>query len=230
MEIKDLSTTLDEIKNRFSSRFITYFIIYWLIFHWQISVALFWYDKTQIQAEGCKSIFEFIKDQLTNNNYFWNAVWSALGSTIAFPIIKTGILALDAFIIVKRKNLISKINKDELYQENLKLQNKLNRVGDLSILYGDWRYIEYDALGKGIAKQIYINNSTWYVLLEDKREEKYQIVDFFYDPLNSTMIFTTILLSNSKEKNTFRLTFENSNFNELNGNNSNNVKVGFRRF
>ncbi len=208
MEVKDLSTTLDEIKNRFSSRFITYFIIYWMIFHWQITVGLLWYDKTQIQAEGCKSIFEFITDQLSKDDS-WFKIYEiefktsnkplvfALFSTILFPIIKTIILALDAFIIVWRKNWISRINKDELVNRNIELEKKLTSISDVDFLNGKWYY----QISGNNRKKISISNGKWYEEDENSKKDKDEIIlNFYFNQHNNTLLF----ILNSLERNVIK--------------------------
>jgi len=182
MDKENLSNILDEIKNRFSSRFITFFIIYWLIFHWQITVALLWYDRTQIKAEGCKSIFEFISNQLINNNHWLKSFFYAIGSTFIFPIIKAIILVFDSKIIVCRKNFISKIRKDEYFNRIITLQNKIELFSDVNVLNGDWEFYS-DNLDKNklIPITFRIKNGLIYYHANDKFDSNpsYKIKNFF---------------------------------------------------
>ncbi|RAR75691.1 hypothetical protein [Flavobacterium aciduliphilum] len=235
MEPEKISKLLDTLKNRFSSRLIIYFLIYWLIYNWQITVSLLWYDKSQIKASGFNSIFEFISNQLSKDGV-WFKLWFiapinnsckpllyAIVSTIFFPILKSGILSFDAFIIVKRNNFISKIKKDELFEENLKLKKQISSVSDSSILNGYWELIEfkestYDS-ENGVKRQIYIKDNTWYDLLNDKMEEGFTIIDFYFHPTNLLLVFTKILKSDVKIKYRYRLS--------LNGNEQNQKLEGF---
>lgn len=232
--MENFSQILDDLKNRFSSRFVIYFILYWLVFHWPITVSLLWYDKSQFQSEGCKSIYEFIDDQLTNNYHWGKTFWFALGSTLAFPIIKSAILAVDEFIVVKRKNIISWIKKDELYQQNKDLENKISSVGDFSILKGHWEIIEFksDFYGEaeGKPRQIYIKNDIWYDILNDKKEEGFIINDFFYNPNNLNLIFTIVLKLDIKVKKRYRLVLSGSGLNQkLEGSQDDKIKVMFNK-
>lgn len=189
MDKENLSNILDEIKNRFSSRFITFFIIYWLIFHWQITVALLWYDRTQIKAEGCKSIFEFISNQLINNNHWLKSFFYAIGSTFIFPIIKAIILVFDSKIIVCRKNFISEIRKDEYFNRIITLQNKIDRFSDVNVLDGDWEFYS-DILdeNKLIPIVFRIKNGLIYYHANDKFDSKsfYKITNFFMNDKDIT--------------------------------------------
>ncbi|WP_282787824.1 hypothetical protein [Flavobacterium croceum] len=228
MKIEDLSKVLDEIKIRFSSRFITYFIVYWLIFHWRISVALIWYDRSQIQAEGCRSIFEFIRKQLIVNNYHCEVFWYALGSTIAFPIIKTMILAFDAIIVVCRKNWISKINKDELFYKNIELEKKIDNINNVKLLDGQWIFsfskFKYDNNVK-TPQTIYIINGEWYSLNEEgiKIGPYFRIENFFLNEKGNQLSFTKNVIKLNGEityfdKNKYNvLTLNNGNINFLRG-------------
>lgn len=213
--MEKFSEILDDLKNRFSSRFVIYFTIYWFIFHWPITIALFWYDNTQIEAEGCKSIYEFIKDQLINNDHWLKTLWFAAGSTIAFPIIKTLILALDAWVIVRRNNWISKIKKDELLERNIRLEKEINSISDLSILNGTWKFTKKDFVMNNIyGEKTTIVNPIEITIRDGKYFEginQTHVIDkFIYNPRDKQMIFYRSKLKNLKEETI--QTFQSSNF------------------
>lgn len=209
-----ITKLFDEIKERFANRLIIYYIVYWLLFNWKITVALLWYDTSQIEAEGCRSTFEFIKDQLENNSH-WCAVFiSAFVSTLLFPIIKMLILAFDAKVRVCRKNLISRINKDEFYQKNIKLEKIISQIGDDKFLNGIWRrkkeiVTSSPVLEKSLGKanlhfeDLTIKNRIISVKDFDDTitNDKYVISDFTLNNDNKTIFFKRKLFNDNSSTN-----------------------------
>lgn len=212
MDKKDFSGILDELKNRFVNRFLVYYIVYWLLFNWKVSVALLWYDTTQIKAEGCRSTFEFIKDQLENNSHWYAVFIWALISTILFPIIKMLILAFDTQVKVSRKNWISRINKDEYYLKNESLKQSIDKINDKSFLAGRWRV---EIVNRSIVESKeesgnYENKvdeyKCFYSITDEMISEKdnrgkdhldkFKIVNFCYTEGRKEIIFRTVLMNN----------------------------------
>ncbi len=200
-----LTSIFDEIKSRFGNRLVINVIIYWLLFNWKITVALFWYDTTQIEAEGCRSTFEFISDQLVSNSHWCQVLFSALLSTIFLPITKMGILAFDAKVRVCRLNLISRINKDELSQQNIKLRNIISNINDKSFLNGKWK-VSIDrrkTLGNDksfVMESYYKIKDGSITVIHDRENEldKFSITDFWYInlPNEKKIHMKMVLMSN----------------------------------
>jgi len=225
---------LDDLKNRFASRFIFSYTIAWLIFNWKISIALFWYDKSQFEAEGCKSIFEFISDQLKINSSYYEVFWVAIIYTFGLPISKSLINIWDEVILDLRNWSKTKLVRSQDAKTIRELRSKVSSVGDASILDGYWEYKEFqrDAYGENKAsiRHIYISQYTWYDILEQKKEEGYKITDFYFNPNNSLLVFTNTLKSDYKIKNRFRLTYSDNGSNKkLEGDCNDKIKVEFNK-
>lgn len=92
-----ISEVFNSIKDRLSNPLIFSFLISWLVYNWKIPVALIWFDEKQIGASGCKSIFEFIENELSNG-YFWLPFLIALGYTFLFPAFKNLISATQTWM------------------------------------------------------------------------------------------------------------------------------------
>lgn len=195
MEPSKLSEILDDLKNRFASRFIFSFIIAWLLFNWKITIALFWYDKTQIEAEGCKSIFEFISNQLEITSNSCEVLCAALIYTFGLPISKGLINIYDALILTFRNWLKSRFLKNDFTHKIEILENRIKRINDVNFLDGDWNYKyvkerKYDGtVIKGV-KQLLVLDGTIYEIVKDTRTEKYKILNFFHNLEGKKIIFT----------------------------------------
>ena len=100
-----ISEILNSVKERVSNPLIFSFLISWLVYNWKIPVALIWFDKEQISANGSKSIFDFIEDEWKKNGYFWIPLFIALGYTFIFPIIKNLISATQTWMSKWGENL-----------------------------------------------------------------------------------------------------------------------------
>lgn len=205
-----VSKVLDWIKVGFANRFVTYYIVYWLLFNWRITVALFWYDTTQIEAEGCQSTFEFITDQLENNSHWCLVFIYSLISTLLFPIIKMLIFVFDTNVRISRSNWISRVENDELSQQNTILRNVISDINNKRFLNGRWRV--------NIIPDDYKNSSEDYhsnfiykikdsmVTVVDEGEDyldKYTVTDFCFTQLsNQKNIFMKMdLMRNYQEGN-----------------------------
>ena len=84
-KVKDF---FENIKDRVSNPLIFSFVLTWLVYNWKITISLIWYDKSQITAEGCKSIFEFIDDEWNRNGSLKEPIIIAFLYTILLPIFK----------------------------------------------------------------------------------------------------------------------------------------------
>lgn len=93
--IKDI---LNSIKDRISNPLIFSFLCSWAAINWQIMVALFWYDPKQIEAEGHKSIFEFIRSKNSAAYNFWIPLLIAIGYTFLMPLVKNLIRAFYSWV------------------------------------------------------------------------------------------------------------------------------------
>jgi hypothetical protein len=192
--VNDFSKVLDDLKNRFGSRFIFSFTIAWLIYNWQITIALFWYDKTQFQAEGCRSIFDFIKHQLEINSNSSKTLFTALIYTFGLPVSKGLINIWDELILYLRdftKTYFS-LNQDAKIIKDLKFDIK--SISDVTFLDGDWdcKFGFKGVSGWVSDEQIIITKDIWYVIerRSGKRTEKYKIVDFYLNYYDQKLLFT----------------------------------------
>lgn len=191
MEPENLSKILDDLKNRFASRFIFSFIIAWLIYNWQITVALFWYDKSQIHAEGCKSIFEFISNQLNNNSNSSKAFWTALIYTFGLPISKSVINIWDEIIFDLRNWSKTKLVRSQDAKTIKQLKDKLRKVDDMNILNGKWKKISTistlsygDNLSADVIRFLKGN-----CFIDNENSEKYIVHDFLYSTETNRVVF-----------------------------------------
>jgi len=199
MEAESMSKVLDDLKNRFASRFIFSFTMAWLIYNWQITVALFWYDKTQFQAEGCKSIFEFISDQLKNNTNSIKAFWTALIYTLGLPISKSLINIWDEVILDLRNWTKTKLIRNQDAKIIKNLNSKLKRVSDNSLINGVWMYNQNIHENEN-PQQVFFKNGDWYFIKNDK--ESYFKVDKKCQPQCSRKGLTRIIMPNGYIRNT----------------------------
>jgi hypothetical protein len=149
-----LKDVFSNVKDRLSNPLIFSFIISWLIYNWEITVALLWYDKFQIQAEGCKSIFEFIQNKLDNK--FWSTILPlivALIYTLGFPYLKglINILNKIALNFTKKNEMkyvkevtIEKIKQlekelEEVKNQNFQDKNFINQLYNFQVIEGYWQ-------------------------------------------------------------------------------------------
>jgi hypothetical protein len=191
MDKETVSGILDDLKNRFGSRFIISFIIAWLIYNWKITVALFWYDKSQIKAEGFKSIFDFIGSQLSNNPKIDETLYTALIFTFGIPISKGIINIYDAIILSLRNWVKTKILKNEFIDKISRLESDLSKISDGKILNGNWKVktkSEYTSSMKNY--ELYIEDYTIYHLVGNEKNLNSNITNFFYDSNRKQMTFT----------------------------------------
>lgn len=206
-----VSKVLDWIKVGFANRFVTYYIVYWLLFNWRITVALFWYDTTQIEAEGCRSTFEFITDQLENNSHWCLVFIYSLISTLLFPIIKMLIFVFDTNVRISRSNWISRVENDELSQQNSVLRNTISDINNKRFLNGRWRvkivldqFKYYDDENYHL-NYIYKIKDSMITVVDEGEDylDKYVITDFCLTQLsNQKNVFMKMdLMNNYKKEN-----------------------------
>lgn len=187
---EDISKVLDDLKNRFGSRFIFSFTIAWLLYHWQITVALFWYDKSQFQAEGCKSIFEFISDQLNANSNSDSAFWAALIYTFGLPISKSLINIWDEMIFDFRNWSKTKLVRSQDAKTIKALRIKLEKINDVKLLNGNWKVVTTSNYTTSLTSyEIYIEDYTIYLLNGNEKTVNSHITNFFYNAENKELIF-----------------------------------------
>lgn len=120
-----ISEIFNSIKDRLSNPLIFSFLVSWLVYNWKIPVALIWFDEKQISANGCKSIFEFIENELSKG-YFWIPCLFAFGYTFLFPIVKNLISATQTWMKKWGENLNLQISKGGKVgiEKYLKLRNE----------------------------------------------------------------------------------------------------------
>ena len=152
-----ISEILNSVKERVSNPLIFSFLISWLVYNWKIPVALIWFDKEQISANGSKSIFDFIEDEWKKNGYFWIPLFIALGYTFIFPIIKNLISATQTWMSKWGENLNLRLSKDGRIgiEKYLKLRNEYSeKIEELeSIIAKEGELREYN-------KSLFIEKTT----------------------------------------------------------------------
>ena len=188
MNSENITKVLDDLKNRFASRFMFSFTIARLIYNWQITVALFWYDKSQFQAEGCKSIFEFISNQLKDNPDTVRAFWSAVIYTFGLPISKSLINIWDELILDFRNRSKTKLIRNQDAKIIKDLNNKLKNVSDNSLLNGVWMYHQ-NIHETDNPQQVFFKNGDWYFIKNDKYEREYSLENYHFNPNNNKLFF-----------------------------------------
>lgn len=186
-KVKDI---YENIKDRLSNPLMFSFVLSWLVYNWEISVALFWYDKSQFQAEGCKSIFEFIQDKIDTkccSTIFPLGI--AFLYTFAFPYIKQGIRIFNQIALKWGDKTEVKYVKDGLTAEKINLQNKIDILGkkldntiNYNVLNGEWRKDNHVNSGTGYGKtlrgdKILFKNGRCFI--DNEINETYYITDFF---------------------------------------------------
>lgn len=145
------SEIFENLKERLSNPFFLAFIISWIFWNWEVSVALIWYDPVQIEKEGCKSLFAFIRCN-TNN---WDSIiapvisallyitvlrliltalndlFSRLSEEMSIRILQDSSVSMTKFLTLREANKkqakqLEKIIKDEdKTLENFKNENEL---------------------------------------------------------------------------------------------------------
>lgn len=135
-----VSNILNNIKDRLSNPLIFSFLLSWLIFNWEITVALVWYDKSQINAEGCKSIFEFIENEWSQNGKIKEPFLVAICYTLLLPIIKNLIRLFNSFVYKYADILDFKILKKSSVsiEKHLKIRDAyIKRTQELDKIFKD---------------------------------------------------------------------------------------------
>lgn len=82
-----LSDIIGSIRERAANPFFVSFILSWLVVNWEIPVALFWPDLSQMQSLHYNTIFEYIQFILSKPDSFWLPVGLAAGYTILSPVV-----------------------------------------------------------------------------------------------------------------------------------------------
>lgn len=138
-KVKDvLDDILGGIKERFNNPLVFSFICSWLIVNWKITVALIWYDTTQMQG---KTIFEFISCNIYSYKdcYFYLPFILAIAYTFGMPFLKNRVSTFYAAKDKERHDEILKISetatisvneylklKEEYDEKNKILSNLIN--------------------------------------------------------------------------------------------------------
>ncbi|MGL2966924.1 hypothetical protein [Flavobacterium sp. XGLA_31] len=194
-KVKDV---YENIKERLSNPLIFSFIISWLIYNWEITIALFWYDKAQIKAEGCKSIFEFIQHQLNNKCYsLIIPLGLAVLYTFGMPYFKEFVDLMNRRAIIFGNKWKTKLLKDGLLLEISKLRGQLESINDTRLLEGNWSVTRFyeeqtesgNIVNKSEEHQVYISNRDYYIVENDARRRMYNISVFYFNPLHNDMLF-----------------------------------------
>lgn len=97
MYIKKASEFLSNIKERFTNPLIFSFLCSWVVFNWEILLSLLWYDSKQIEKEGCRSIYEFIGNQLAKPHTVSYPIFFAIIYTLGSPIVRNLIQAFNSW-------------------------------------------------------------------------------------------------------------------------------------
>jgi hypothetical protein len=108
-KIKDI---FNNIKERLSNPFLFSFLIAFLVYNWEITLSIFYNDYNQIKAEGCKSIFEFVRDRWDNNGKLFMPFLIALLYTFVFPIFRNLVNAFQTWIVKWGEDWNLKISKN----------------------------------------------------------------------------------------------------------------------
>ena len=106
-----ISEIINNIKDRLANPLIFSFLISFLIFNWEISISLFWYDKSQFEAEGCRSIFEFIAFKWYEKGSVLFPFLFSIGYTFLFPMVKNIIQAFQTWVLTWGENWNLQISK-----------------------------------------------------------------------------------------------------------------------
>ncbi|WP_291097878.1 MULTISPECIES: hypothetical protein [unclassified Flavobacterium] len=247
-----VSNILNNIKDRLSNPLIFSFLLSWLIFNWEITVALVWYDKSQINAEGCKSIFEFIQYKLDNRcgSFFFPFI-IAIIYTLGFPYLKYGIMILNkkALNWGKRNEIkyikeatsekinTLKLNLNASQIEISKLNDLFNNINNNKFLNGFWK-LTYVINGNASEKDIYISDGEYYEIENERRKKKFDIVQFYYNPFSNKILFmkkpieATDARSDSFDKRylvNILSVADNNNNKLLEGNEGDNISVSYKK-
>lgn len=101
-----------ELKARFSNPLFGSFIISWLIVNWQVPLGILGYKQNELKADGYSSYISLIKTNASWACYFWVPFGLAALYTIAIPIIKMLISALQSYFKKRSDNWNTKILKE----------------------------------------------------------------------------------------------------------------------
>lgn len=217
--MENIKEILNNIKDRLSNPLIFSFLLSWLIYNWEITVALVWYDKSQISAEGCKSIFEFIQYKLDNRyGSTFLPVIIAFIYTLGFPYLKYVINILNSKALEwGKKNEIKflkevtsleienlKVNLKDSNNRNIELDiinNEIRKeIDDVSFLNGYWKvtyvFNQNDPKEKvTIIENVEIINGKYQVISENRVDYKYSIRNFYLNKNGGTVFFIKYLKS-----------------------------------
>jgi hypothetical protein len=149
--MEKLKDVLDNIRDRFSNPLIFSFLISWLIFNWEITVALLWYDSSQLQSKGFNSIFDFISCKLNKDCsiffpilfsvfytgfspivknvirafYSWTQKW---GENWNLKIVKGGNISIDKYLFLRERYLQKIEQLEYITKEESKISQKYNHL------------------------------------------------------------------------------------------------------
>lgn len=82
---------------RFSNPFVFSFVCAWLIFNWQITLALFWFDKDQIVLAGYTSLIDLIAEKVKVDGIIWKPLLFSFGFVLVNPWIKNLISSFNTY-------------------------------------------------------------------------------------------------------------------------------------
>lgn len=208
----------NNIKDRLSNPFVFSFICSWLVYNWEITIALIWYDKTQISAEGFKSIYEFIQYKLNTKflTPYIPPILFAFIYTLIIPYFKHGISILNQLAYNWGKEKEIKIIKEITANEIKTLKNdiqvvslnydnavrRLENIYNSSILNGNWTFKLDDGGDDYLSYEIrFSNNEGFLVESFDYHDKMFVVKNFFYDKETKKVFFIKEIEDSHREEN-----------------------------
>lgn len=211
-KIKDV---YENIKERLSNPLIFSFIVSWLICNWKITVALIRYDKSQIKAEDCKSIFEFIQLKIDNRwDSFYFPLILAFAYTLGFPYLRQGIRILNNKAIKWGDKNEAKFVLEGMTKEHIELKKNyditlkkvadktdiIDKLYDLKTISGYWTRIKRIE-NQVKTEEIRISDRDIYLVEKFNNSPKEsEITTFVYDRDNGKVFFVS---QNIEKKSAF---------------------------
>lgn len=130
--MEKLSDIIGSIRERAANPFFVSFILSWLVVNWEIPVALFWPDLSQMQTLGYKTIFDYIQFILSKPDSFWLPVGLATGYTILSPVIWNGLRWFNAWAIKWGNKIVFDMSKESNVstEKYLELRENLKKNSD----------------------------------------------------------------------------------------------------
>jgi|GEM_PF-2468249 len=108
----DVKEFFSDLKERISSPFITAFILSWLVHNWKVPVGIIFEKNDELKNDGFRSPIHLVESYNSWWNFFWYPLIVAIIITILLPVIKAGVVVLNAWFKKLEKRYVRKVSNN----------------------------------------------------------------------------------------------------------------------